>query len=595
MNYRGLLGLSLAFIQKPKFTNHKMSEWTDRFRSDIFTRVFMAHQQTPVPRLFIRSNWTPPIHLINFGVRMRVERFIKNINRVFTKKSTKSNMLPFQRNLLAELRQNKKFVVFSADKNLGPCIIERQQYIKRALSDHLLDRTTYTRLTNNDARNKMEYIETRLLALIEKFGKHLATTDMKYLKRTVDVKDPYAKFYLTAKIHKTPWTTRPIVSISGSKLAGLGCWIDKILQPYARSIPSFIKSSYELKNLLITMPPLPSTARLLTADAVSMYTNIEINDALRVLKYIINNSPHFATSYEQYAVIEALNLLMKNNLFQFGDTYWLQIDGTAMGVSPSCTYATLYFSEHEKLLLKHYPEIIFYRRYIDDLFGIWVPTSNNDNVRWKSFQHDLDKCGKLRWNVTERDKSVNFLDLTITIDSDYRINTKLYEKIQNLYLYLPRNSSHSPGNLKGLVAGMIFRTMMLTSCSKTQKIEIQRLFKRLVARGHPPQLLKLLIENAYIKYANPQPKVQSDCNDVCFFHTYYHPNDPPSHVIQRIFRQQMLHILNKPKFWELRNHKSCPIGIRRLIIAYHRTPNLGNMLSARLLKPEDCPLVSSFL
>lgn len=176
----------------------------------------MAHQQTPMPRLFIQSDWSPPIHLINYGVRMRVEKFIGKITHAFTKKATKSNMLPFQRNLLAELRQNKNFVVFAADKNLGPCIIERVQYIKRGLSDHLTDETTYKRLTLNDANNKMEYISTRLDAFIEKFGKHLDKADIKYLKRTTDVKDPFPKFYITAKVHKTPWTTRPIVSISGS-------------------------------------------------------------------------------------------------------------------------------------------------------------------------------------------------------------------------------------------------------------------------------------------------------------------------------------------------------------------------------------------
>ena len=159
-----------------------------------------------------------------------------------------------------------------------------------------------------------------------------------------------------------------------------------------------------------------------------MYTNIEINHALQVLRRIINKNQHLSTSYEQLAVIEALELLMKNNVFQFGDTYWLQIDGTAMGVSPSCTYATLYFSEHENKLLSLYPEISFYRRYIDDLFGIWIPNSTNDHARWLLFQQDIDKCGKLRWNVSDREKSVNFLDLTITINSDHQIDTRLYEK-----------------------------------------------------------------------------------------------------------------------------------------------------------------------
>ena len=56
-----------------------------------------------------------------------------------------TNLAPHKQRLLNELRENLDFIVFPADKNLGPCIIERDRYIAACL-DHLSDTTTYRRL-----------------------------------------------------------------------------------------------------------------------------------------------------------------------------------------------------------------------------------------------------------------------------------------------------------------------------------------------------------------------------------------------------------------------------------------------------------------
>jgi hypothetical protein len=599
-NYRGLLGLGLTFIPKPRYTNYNMNDATTRFRADMYTATFMAHINNPMPRLYHRSEWTPPVHLINFGVRKRTENFIRRINGTFIKKKARSNMLPFQRTILASLRKHKQFIIFPADKNLGPCIIERENYIKRALNDHLLDTNTYQQYNKRDALELMERLSTSLESFISKYKNHLRKADISFLERTREIKDPFPKFYITAKVHKNPWKTRPIVSISGSQLHGLGQWVDTILQPYAQSAPSYIKSSRALKLLLMDLPPLPATARLFTADAVSMYTNISTDDALPRIRNYIERHADLATDYERMAVIEALSLIMRNNLFQFGDTYWLQTDGTAMGVSPSCSYATIYYSEHEQSLAAKYPEIIFSKRYIDDIFGIWSPTSTNDDERWHAFTQDLNYCGKLKWEASLRTKSIPFLDLLITMEDDYKISTRLYEKKENLYLYLPANSSHSPGNLKGLIFGMVFRTLHLTSTPQVQRLEIHKLYDRLVARGYQPAILKNIIQQTYnqISAGVTQPatlQLNEQKREHVFFHTYFHPNDPPSSIIQKHFRNEMLHRLNKPNLPDLKNKESVPIGIKRLIVCYHRTPNLGNLLSPRLIRDDDGPLVSSYL
>ena len=106
---------------------------------------------------------------------------------------------------------------------------------------------------------------------------------------------------------------------------------------------------------------------------------------------------------------------MKNNLFQFDDTYWLQLDGTAMGTPTACLYATISYGVHErnKLLPSYQAFLKLYLRFIDDVFGIWIPSNDgHDELHWSNFQKTMNEWGKLRWIPTSCFKGLivgNFL------------------------------------------------------------------------------------------------------------------------------------------------------------------------------------------
>jgi hypothetical protein len=53
-------------------------------------------------------------------------------------------------------------------------------------------------------------------------------------------------------------------------------------------------------------------------------------------------------------------------------------------------------------------------------------------------------------------KTVNFLDLTITINSNGLLTTKTYQKPTNLHLYLPPTSAHPPRVLKSIIYAKTF-------------------------------------------------------------------------------------------------------------------------------------------
>ena len=168
---------------------------------------------------------------------------------------------------------------------------------------------------------------------------------------------------------------------------------------------------------------------------------------------------------------------MNNNVFQFGDTYWLQLAGTAMGTPPAPDYATFYYAIFELAIIPLYPEISYYRRYIDDGIGKWDKSLNisiaDDDSRFLLFKSEVNTFGighpffsddnplrPLRWTFSERAKSAIFLDLGIAVRAN-SIYTKIYEKELNLYLYIPPHLCHPPGCLKGLIFGFAVRAKNL--------------------------------------------------------------------------------------------------------------------------------------
>ena len=161
-----------------------------------------------------------------------------------------------------------------------------------------------------------------------------------HLKENVN---PFGYFYLLYKIHKKPMKTRPVCSGSGSLLHLLSMYIDDMLQPIARSRPSFFKSSYDLKHKLCTLQ-IPPNARLFTCNAVLMYTNIPTPPALCLIEKFLFNNQHRWKHYNPAALIAALKLVMRNNIFRFGDCWFKQKTGTAMGTPPSPPGATIFYS-----------------------------------------------------------------------------------------------------------------------------------------------------------------------------------------------------------------------------------------------------------
>ena len=215
--------------------------------------------------------------------------------------------------------------------------------------------------------------------------------------------EPWGFLHLLFKVHKIPLKTRTVVSYYGNLLHPLGQLITEYLQPLARRQRSNFQDSFTLKKEL-DLQKLPSNARLFICDATSMYTNIKTGPALQHIgQFFLENKKHLTVS--PAVLMDALRLIMTNNVFQFGDKYWIQKVGTEMGAPPTPIWATIFFGIHEVTVLAQFGDKLqLYRRFIDDVLGIWLvdPDPDEDHQQWTLFVALIQDYYGLEWIFEER-------------------------------------------------------------------------------------------------------------------------------------------------------------------------------------------------
>ena len=78
---------------------------------------------------------------------------MKSILNKKKKNSTYNLTLP-ERSILSYLKQHQEFIILPTDKNLGPAILNRKDYIRKVLNEHLLT-PAYTQLQTHLADNRI--------------------------------------------------------------------------------------------------------------------------------------------------------------------------------------------------------------------------------------------------------------------------------------------------------------------------------------------------------------------------------------------------------------------------------------------------------
>jgi predicted DNA-binding protein (UPF0251 family) len=354
---------------------------------------------------------------------------------------------------LRQLKNNKAITIKPTDKNLGPAVMDTSEDVNRVLTEHLLTKD-YKQLTQSEATSKMEQLKDTLKKLILSHSHILSQAELTYFKQSLTNCFRLPKFYGLPKVHKTPFSLWPVVSMTNSLLAVSSIWLDYKMKELLPFIKSYIKNSVEVINDLKNLH-IPQNALPFSADAILMYTNIDTTSGLQSIRnFLTCNQDYIPDTFPGNLFLEILETVMNNNIFSFSNTFWHQLSGTAMGTPAVCAYATITFGHYENsiILPRFNSNLLYYKRYIDDIFGIWLPSTNGNDEAWQLFATELNKWGHLRWKIEQLSLQTVFLDLNIQL-KDQKIITSTYQKAMNLYLYIPPLSAHPPSCLKGLIAG----------------------------------------------------------------------------------------------------------------------------------------------
>ena len=96
----------------------------------------------------------------------------------------------------------------------------------------------------------------------------------------------------------------------------------------------------ELASLILS-----SNTTIFVTDADAMYNNIDTDHAIQVTD--LDSRGLLPSDFHLEAVREAMELVLRNNIFEYGDLCFIQLLGTAMGTSAVVMWATLYYAYHE--------------------------------------------------------------------------------------------------------------------------------------------------------------------------------------------------------------------------------------------------------
>ena len=252
-----------------------------------------------------------------------------------------------------------------------------------------------------------------------------------------------SKFYVLPKIHKPGTPGRPIVSACNCPTSNISAYLDSVLAPLVKQLPTYVKDSSHALQILESFSFTGSHRYLFTMD-MFLYTVIPNNDGLQALKHHPDLRPE--KQPPTHTLVRLAELVLYLNCFDFDGNYYQQVGGVAMGTKMGPNYACLFVGYVERKMFEEHQgrKPALYKQYIDDDLGASSDTRQvlENFIHFCSTYHPA-----LKYTFEISEASVPLLDLCVSI-SNNRVATTIHYKATDTHNYLEYTSSHAPHSLQ---------------------------------------------------------------------------------------------------------------------------------------------------
>ncbi|XP_067119361.1 uncharacterized protein [Centruroides vittatus] len=172
-------------------------------------------------------------------------------------------------------------------------------------------------------------------------------------------------------------------------------------------------------------------------DYESLYPSIKIESCVEALmEFLFRDNPTLTQHRDE--VIEMANLVCCESFFGYEEQVYKQKRGVPMGSPISGLLCELVVSKVEEKVLRGFErDIVFYKRYVDDVFIIW----RNNRVIANFVDRINENEEGLNLKLEQKSsRIVHFLDINVIFNKGH-ISTGVFIKPTHSPLYIPASSN----------------------------------------------------------------------------------------------------------------------------------------------------------